>query len=85
MIALEYQPGEREGTFHYNQIGTNGGFEHWINTNNYHPITMLPDAVAYNPRFLELTAELASANASLEDVVLAVYTWSSIHRKLWNE
>ena len=72
MIALEYQPGrgKHEANFHYNQLALDGGFEHGIETNGYHPITILPDEAAYR--------------ADLGEVTVAVYSWAAKHAHLWN-
>ena len=82
MIALEYQPGrgKHEANFHYNQLALDGGFEHGIETNGYHPITILPDEAAYSADFL--LDELRDAD--LVEVTVAVYSWAAKHAHLWN-
>ena len=86
MIALEYQPGcgKHEANFHYNQLALDGGFEHGIETNGYHPITILPDEAAYRADFLALLDELRRRDADLGEVTVAVYSWAAKHAHLWN-
>lgn len=84
MIALEFKPGT-PGNFHYNRTFGTGEFDSRINTNGYRPITLIPDKVADDIRFLALQRSLIMDNASLERVVREVYAWAAKHENLWNE